>query len=193
MSKITTTVSCKARLLQPAVTGKPVTWTFLVLPETASARLPSRGMLTVEGTLNGCPFSASLNPDGQSSHWLKVDQALRKKSAIAPGDLVNLEFAPVAKEPEPKVPVDLCKALSVVPAAQTLWNAITPVARRDWIHWIESARQDQTRTRRISNACDMLAKGKRRVCCFDRSGIYSKSLNAPRALGFDTETIKGSK
>ena len=34
---------------------------------------------------------------------------------------------------------------------------------------------------RIGKACDMLAKGKRRVCCFDRSGMYSKSMSCPVA------------
>jgi len=42
-------------------------------------------------------------------------------------------------------------------------------------------KQLETHTRRIKNACCMLAAGKRRVCCFDRSGFYSKSLSAPTA------------
>ncbi|MGH8162111.1 MAG: YdeI/OmpD-associated family protein, partial [Gammaproteobacteria bacterium] len=42
-------------------------------------------------------------------------------------------------------------------------------------------KQSKTRTRRIDNACDMLASGKRRVCCFDPSGFYSKSFGAPKA------------
>jgi hypothetical protein len=62
-----------------------------------------------------------------------------------------------------------------------VWADITPIARRDWIQWITSAKQAQTRARRIGNACDMLAGGKRRVCCFDRSGYYSNALRAPRA------------
>ena len=39
------------------------------------------------------------------------------------------------------------------------------MARRDWILWIVSAKQEETRRRRIENACDMLASGKRRPCC----------------------------
>ena len=73
------------------------------------------------------------------------------------------------------------KALAVAPKARVLWTDITPIARRDWIHWITSAKQEETRARRIKNACSMLAAGKRRVCCFDRSGFYSKSLSAPKA------------
>jgi hypothetical protein len=62
-----------------------------------------------------------------------------------------------------------------------LWSGITPIARRDWIHWITSAKQPETRARRIKNACSMLAGGKRRPCCFDRSGFYDKRLSAPKA------------
>lgn len=62
-----------------------------------------------------------------------------------------------------------------------MWSEITTIARRDWIQWITSAKRDETRERRIHSACEMLASGKRRVCCFDRSGIYGKGFAAPEA------------
>lgn len=173
----------KAKLLRPAESEKGDSWTFVILPKNASAKLPSRGMAAVEGTMNGVHFQATLEPDGQKSHWLKVDRKLRKAAGANAGDVVTLEVAPAAKEPEPTVPADLRKALANAPKARKLWSDITPVARRDWIHWITSAKQQETRARRIKNACLMLAAGKRRVCCFDRSGFYSKSLSAPKAAG----------
>jgi uncharacterized protein YdeI (YjbR/CyaY-like superfamily) len=97
------------------------------------------------------------------------------------GDVVQLEMAPAARPLEARVPVDLRRALAATPEARAVWSSITPVARRDWILWIVSAKQAATRARRIANACDMLGKGKRRVCCFDRSGFYSQSLSAPEA------------
>ena len=157
-------------------------WTFLILPKNASAKLPSRGMTAIEGTINGFPFQAVLEPDGQKSHWLKVDRKLREAAGADAGDVVTLEIAPAAEEPEPTVPTDLKKALAgAASKARGLWSDITPNARRDWIHWITSAKQQETRARRIKNACSMLAAGKRRVCCFDRSGFYDKSLSAPKA------------
>src|SRR3989344_7930771 len=65
-----------------------------------------------------------------------------------------------------RMPTDLRKALAAAPQAQELWADITPIARRDWILWISTAKQLETRRRRIKNACAMLASGKRRVCCF---------------------------
>jgi hypothetical protein len=182
MSDINSNIRCKAKLLRPAETGKDDSWTFLVLPKAASAKLPSRGMTAIEGTLNGSPFQALLEPDGEKSHWLKVDRKLRENAEARIGDIVTLEIAPAEKEPEPAVPPALKKALAAAAAkARTVWSDITPMARRDWIHWITSAKQEVTRARRVTTACDMLASGKRRPCCFDRSGFYSKSLSAPKA------------
>ena len=180
-SKTASKIRFSATLFRPAATAKAVSWTFLTLPKEASAKLPSRGMTSVEGTLNGFPFRATLEPDGQGGHWLKVDRKMREAAGAEAGDVVTLEIAPVAEEPEPRVPPDLRKALAAAPKARELWSDITPVARRDYIHWIVSAKQAETRARRITNACEMLAKGKRRPCCFDRSGMYSNSLSGPVA------------
>jgi hypothetical protein len=182
MTKITSKVRFKARLFRPAETGNAGSWTFLILPKNASAKLPSRGMTAIEGIINGFPFQAVLEPDGQKSHWLKVDRKLREAAGANAGDAVTLEIAPAAEEPEPTMLADLKKALAAaVPKAWAVWLDITPSARRDWIHWITSGKQPETRARRIKNACSMLASGKRRPCCFDRSGFYSKSLSAPKA------------
>jgi hypothetical protein len=176
-----------ATLFQPAAAGKAVAWTFLTLPKEASAKLPSRGTTSVEGAFNGVAFRATLEPDGQGGHWLKVKRKLREAAGAEAGHVVSLEIAPVAVEPEPRVPADLRKALAAAhPKARAVWSDITPVARRDWIRWIESAKRKETRLKRIENACDMLAKGKRRPCCFDRSGMYSKSLSCP--IGDETSS-----
>ena len=170
-----------AKLLRPAAPAKTVSWTFLVLPKESSATLPSRGMTAIEGKINGVSFQATLEPDGDKGHWLKVDRKMREAAGVNAGDMVTVEIVPARAEPEPKVPTDLRKALAAAPHARALWSNITPRARRDWIHWITSAQRPETRARRVDNACAMLAAGKRRVCCFDRSGFYSKSLSAPQA------------
>lgn len=167
-------------------------WTFLKLPAQASRKLPSRGQTTVEGTLNGATFQATLEPDGQGGHWLKVDRTLSEAAGgpgtrpLQAGDVVTLQIAPVRVEPEPEVPDDLRKALAAGNGAagakaREAWSDITPAARRDFIKWIVSPKRPETRVKRIATACDMLAKGKRRPCCFDRSGMYDKSQSCPVA------------
>jgi hypothetical protein len=180
MTRTASKIGFSAKLFRPAAGAKADSWSFLTLPKNASAKLPSRGMVVIEGTINGLLFRATLEPDGQRSHWLKVSRKMREGAGADVGDMVTLEIAPAGQEPEPKVPADLRKALAAAPKARALWSDIAPVARRDWIHWIASAKQAETRTRRIKNACAMLAAGKRRVCCFDRSGFYSKSFSSPK-------------
>lgn len=168
---------CTARLVRPAQPGKD-RWTFVVLPKDVSDTLPRRGRTSVGGTMNGHPFQATLEPDGQLSHWLRVCPELQEAAGVKAGETVDLEIWPV-EEPEPSVSSDLDVALGAAPEARQVWDATTTIARLDWIHWIESAKQQKTRKKRIRDGCDMLASGKKRVCCFDQSGFYSKSLRAP--------------
>ena len=182
MTKTASKIRFTAKLFRPKATAKAVSWTFLTLPKNASAKLPSRSMTSVEGTLNGFAFRATLEPDGQGGHWLKVDQKMRETAGAEAGDLVTLEIAPVAVEPEPEAPDDLRKALAAAPQeASDTWSDITPLARRDWIHWITSGKRAETRAKRIDVAISKLSAGDRRPCCFDRSGMYSKSLSCPVA------------
>ncbi len=175
------TSTFRAKLLRPATSGKDDAWLFLVLPKNASDKLPRRGRTSVSGTLNGAPFQATLDPDGQLSHWLKVDKPLREAAHVNAGEVVEVKISAATPEPEPQLPVDLQQALAASPAARTVWQDTTTIARVDWIHWIESAKQAKTRKSRVESACDMLSSGKKRVCCFDPSGFYSKSLSAPQA------------
>lgn len=175
----TDTSTFKAKLLRPTNPGKDDSWAFLVLPKTSSDKLPRRGRTSIEGTLNGHPFQATLDPDGQLSHWLKVSKELQEAADAMPGDMVTIQISPAAPEPEPQLPDDLRETLAMHPEAKATWEDTTTIARLDWIHWVESAKQAKTRKQRIDNACEMLASGKKRVCCFDQSGYYSKSLSAP--------------
>ncbi|BBH46456.1 YdeI/OmpD-associated family protein [Pseudomonas sp. KU43P] len=181
MSANNVTSRFEAKLLRPAKPGNGSAWAFVVLPKDASATLPRRGRTTVEGTVNGHPFRATLEPDGQLSHWLQIGTALLEAANAAIGDTVVLELTPVKEEPEPEIPADFQEALAAAPEARLVWSKTTTLARVDWIHWMTAAKQPATRAKRIATACDMLASGKKHVCCFDPSGYYSKAFRAPEA------------
>jgi len=160
------TIRFSAKLFRPKATEKIGSWTVLTLPKSASARLPSRGRTMVEGTINGFAFRAALKPNGKGSHRLTVNKAMHDAAGADACDTVMVEITRAGEEPEIRVPADLRKALKAAPLAQAGWADITPMARRDWIFSISSAKQPETRRRRIEKACDMLACGKRRLCCF---------------------------
>jgi hypothetical protein len=156
-------IRAKAGLF-PSKTGA---LTLLRPPKSASAKLPSRGMVMVEGTFNGTHFQAPLEPDGDGSHLLVIDEALRKLAG--PGDTVTLTMEPSEHWPEPDVPADLKKALAASARAQATWKDITVMARWDWIRWVNEAKLTDTRRRRIESIASRFGAGKRRPCCFDRS------------------------
>lgn len=173
-------VSFSACLQRPARPPR-ADWLFLRLPAEASRALPSRGQVAVEGRLGTTRLQALAEPDGEGGHWLRLPRRLVQAGAVAAGQVVELELQPSAVQPEPRVPAGLRQALAASPQARATWESITPMARRDWVQWISTARQEQTRLRRIGVACDKLARGQRRACCFDRSGIYGGGMAAPEA------------
>ena len=150
-------------------------WTILGLPLEASAKLPSRGMIMVKGTINGTPFKTLLEPDGRyvprqgSSHWFRPDKKLLDGAGAKAGDTVQVSLESTKEWVEPEVPKDLKKTLFASPKAEALWKDITPLARWDWIRWIRAVKTPETRQKHIEVALDKLNKGMRRPCCFNRN------------------------
>lgn len=176
MAKIALQTKFKATLYRPAEGGD---WAFLRLPQDASDQMPARSMVAIVGTMNGYSFAAILQPDSEGGHWLKIESEWSQAANIRPGDEVELLITPAAVEPEPEVPDDLREALAGAPAALVVWNDTTAIARRDWITWMTQGKKAETRLLRIEKMLDMLSHGKRRVCCFDRSGMASKAFICP--------------
>ena len=176
MVKQTIRITFTARLCLPL--GEEG-WTFIRMPQDASDQLPARSMVSVEGTMNGFPFAATLQPDNQGGHWLKVEPEWSNGARSKAGDEVEFELSPATVEPEPEVPEDLLAELRSVPTAWSAWMDTTAMARRDWITWMNQGRKPETRRIRMDKMMDMLSKGKRRVCCYDRSGMASKAFYVP--------------
>ena len=170
-----------APLLCPKKPGDEGGWAFVILPLAASEKLPRRGRTSIEGTINGQAFTATLEPDGNKSHWVRLDAELLNKAGASFGELAHFEIRAVKKEPEPHVPADMLAALQACPEAWETWSKATTLARVDWVHWATSAKQAKTRVKRIHEACDKLSAGQKEVCCFDNSGFYSKAFKAPQA------------
>jgi uncharacterized protein YdeI (YjbR/CyaY-like superfamily) len=70
------------------------------------------------------------------------------------------------KELNLTIPPDLSKSLADHPKARAQWIILTPLAQRDFITWINGAKQPETRKRRIEKTWSVLTAGKRRPCCY---------------------------
>lgn len=73
-------------------------------------------------------------------------------------------------------PVDLKKALASSPKLLTTWNALTPLARSEWICWVTIFKKLETRKEHIKRLQVDLLRGKRRPCCW--AGCPHRKPNA---------------
>ncbi|MBN1780945.1 YdeI/OmpD-associated family protein [bacterium] len=64
------------------------------------------------------------------------------------------------------IPADLREILNSDKVALELWESITPLARNEWICWVENAKKQVTRQNRIDRVRSELKDGKRRPCCW---------------------------
>jgi hypothetical protein len=103
---------------------------------------------------------------GSPGRWITKTQALlvtglaltryrgRVSSPRVPGGVVH------------RLPGDLRKALIANPTALDAWKDITPLARNEFICWVEDAKQEMTRERRVRRTEEELEEGQRRPCCW---------------------------
>ena len=75
------------------------------------------------------------------------------------------------------MPGDLAAALAAAPARiRNVWQDITPMARWEWVRWVQATSNPQTRQRRVEVSISKLDSGKRRPCCFDLSSCTDPNL-----------------
>jgi hypothetical protein len=150
---------------------------FLAMPKPASEKLPSRGQVAARAKINGHAFQTVIEPDGNFGHWLRVDESLQKAAGVGAGDKASVEVEPTKEWPEPSVPPDLQKALAAAPKKiRDLWEAITPMARWEWVRWVNETKNPDTRKRRVEVSISKLSGGKRRPCCFNLASCTDPDL-----------------
>ena len=87
--------------------------------------------------------------DGALKAWLKQAYALGAGK--------------IARSTEFEVPEDFAKGLKKSKPATATWATMTPAMQRDMVTWVTSAKQADTRARRLATCFEKLASGKKRV------------------------------
>lgn len=152
--------------------------TILRLPEEESLKLPSRGQVAVVGTINGHEFKTVLEPDGYWGHFVKVDKDLQKAAGVTAGDTATLELTVTKEWPEVVVPKDFAEALKTAPEkVKAKWHDITPMARWEWVRWVNSTGNMDTREKRIEVSISKLNGKHRRPCCFNLAACTDPELS----------------
>ena len=153
-------------------------WTIVQLPESASKQLPSRGQVMVTGTINGHTLRQILEPDGRWGHWFKINEVLQKDIGVSAGDTVKIEITPSKEWPEPDIPKDFAAALKIAPKkVKEKWKDVTPMARWEWIRWMNATQSQETRAARIEKTVSKLDGKHRRPCCFNVAACTDPDLS----------------
>jgi len=152
-------ITFRAKLWAP-MEGKG--WSFVTMPKSASAQLPARGRVAVEGMVNGFEFRSSAFPDGDGSHNSQVNAVMREGAKVSVGDTAQFSLSPSTDAVKVTVPADLSAALKKSAKAGAQWDAITPKARAEWVSWIASAKKEETRAARTGKTIERLTKGEKR-------------------------------
>ncbi len=72
---------------------------------------------------------------------------------------------------------DMQAALLADAEALALWQSLTPLARNEYICWVDDAKRSPTREKRIGRTVESLLEGKRRPCCWP--GCVHRDDKAP--------------
>ncbi len=148
-----------------------------IAKEQSKERLPSRGQVYVEGTMNGYRFAKVLEPDGYWSHWFRFDREYMKEFDVRDGDVLRLEVTVSKNWPEPDVPKDFADGIAAASEkVRQKWHDITPMARWEWIRWVNSTNSLDTRAIRIEKSVSKLDGKHRRPCCFNLAACTDPEL-----------------
>jgi Bacteriocin-protection, YdeI or OmpD-Associated/Domain of unknown function (DUF1905) len=112
----------------------------------------------VRGTVNGVPFQSRLMVYGGVT-WLGLRNELRREAGLADGDSVDVEIERDDSPREVEVPPELASALASDDVAAGVYESLSFTHRREYAEWIAGARKEETRTRRVAKALEMLRDG----------------------------------
>lgn len=130
--------------------------TFVPLSREHSEAFPGRGLVRVKGTVGGIPIQSSLMPMGDGTRSLGVHKATLESGGLHPGDTVKVVLQLDTSSREVVVPKDFAEALEKSPAARRTFENYAFSHRKEYVNWIEEAKQPETRLRRIDQAVRMI-------------------------------------
>ena len=110
----------------------------------------------VKATVNGHTFRSTIAVYG-GKYYLGFNREVRDAAGIEDGDLLMIDLDRDQEERKVEVPHDLEAALD--PATRATFDNLSFTHRREYVRWIEEAKREETRARRVAKAVEMLREG----------------------------------
>jgi Bacteriocin-protection, YdeI or OmpD-Associated/Domain of unknown function (DUF1905) len=115
----------------------------------------------VVATVNGHTWRTTVTRT-RGEFLLGLNAEVRKAAGAEAGDTVSVELALDTAPREVAVPAALAAALKGDKAARDAFDALSYTHRKEYARWIEEAKREETRERRVGQALAMLKEGKTR-------------------------------
>ena len=93
---------------------------------------------------------------------LGLNRAVRQEAGVEAGDTVEVKLELDTAPREVEVPVALANALAEDSQARAAFARLAYTHRKEYARWIDEAKRDETRQRRVAQALEMLRQGKTR-------------------------------
>jgi hypothetical protein len=122
----------------------------------ASRKLGTRARVQVAGTINGFPIRTSAFPMGGNTHMILVNKEMQKTAQIGAGNRVKVVIEVDEKPRVLTIPPDFKGALTKSPASRDAFEKMSYSHKREYVRWIEKAKKEETRARRIEKVVEML-------------------------------------
>jgi hypothetical protein len=129
---------------------------FVEIPAGALQALGGGSRFRVTGSVAGVDFASSTLPLGGGRVCVGLHKATREAAGIAVGDRVRLELERDVRPRTVDVPPALQEALAADPVARTAFGALSFSHRREYAEWIDEAKRDDTRERRVARTLERL-------------------------------------
>lgn len=133
-------------------------WTYVPVPAEVATRLGGQARIPVVGEVNGTSFTGSVMT-GPTGPYIVVNKTVREAVGVSAGDHVRVTVSTDAAARSVDVPDDLAAALSERPESETFFEKLSYSRKKEYVTWLESAKQAATRQRRLAQAIEKLAAG----------------------------------
>jgi len=134
---------------------------YILFPYDMQETFGTRVRVKVKAAFDGVEYRGSLVNMGLANHVLIIVKAIRQQIGKQAGDTVHVTLA-VDDEPRVlEIPDDLQAALAQNPAAQAYFGKLAYSHQREYVLWIEEAKREETRRRRIEKTIEMLQESRK--------------------------------
>ena len=138
-------------------------WTYLAIPFDVQEVFGTRAHVLVAGTVNGFPFRNSLMPEGDGTHSMMVSKELQQGANAKAGDVVAVSLELDLAERIVTLPEELALAFEANEQAASFFDRLTHSQKKEYVDWIQSAKQTSTKASRTAKSVEMLAAGRKRL------------------------------